>query len=115
MIPCRWLNSSAAQMSAMISSARTAVDELHDDVRQQLTGRAALLAGVVDRDDRGVVERRGVLRLTTEPQLEVVVPGQIRTQHLDRDIPAEPEVTSPVYLGHAAVPQQLANLVPLAQ
>ncbi len=89
-----------------------AVDELHDDVRQRLAAGSALLAGVVDGDDRGVVQRRRVLRLPTEPQLERVVPGQVRAQHLDRHVPAQPQVTPAVHLGHAAVPQQLADLIP---
>ena len=92
MMPCRWLNSRAEQMSAddlqrpprhqpalgrqhLLEGA--AVDELHDDVGQLFAGRAALLAGVVDGDDRRVVERGRVLRLAAEPQLEGRVPGEV--------------------------------------
>ena len=51
---------------------RAAVDVLHHDVRH---GRALgrVLARVVDRDDRGVVQRRGGLRLPAEPGLEGVI------------------------------------------
>ena len=73
---------------------------------------AALLAGVVDGDDRRVVQRRRVLRLAAEPQLERGVAGEVGAQHLDRDVPAEPQVTAAVHLGHAAVAEQLADLVP---
>ena len=43
------------------------VDVLHDDVGQR-PGGGLRLAGVVDRDDRGMVQCRGVLRLAAEPQ-----------------------------------------------
>ena len=127
MIPCRWLNSIAAQISATISSARRGISRpsaVSTSLRvRPLTNSMtmygsvspagpALLAGVVDGDDRGVVQRRGVLRLAAEPQLERVVAGEVGAQHLDRDVPAEPEVATAVHLGHAAVAEQLADLVP---
>ena len=46
---------------------RLPVDVLHDDVGQRAEV-AGDLAGVIDRDDRGMVERRGVLRLAAEPR-----------------------------------------------
>ena len=51
---------------------RPAVDVLHHDVGLGDAGAVGgdLLAGVVDRDDRGVVERRRGLRLAAEPGLE---------------------------------------------
>ena len=73
------------------------------------------LAGVVDRDDRRVVQRRGGLRLAAEPGLERGVAGEVGAQHLDRDVPAEPEVAAAVHLGHAAVAERLADLVPGSQ
>jgi hypothetical protein len=92
-----------------------AVDELHDDVRNRLAGRRGLLTGVVHGHDRGVVERCCVLRLPPEPDLERLVPGQVGAQHFDRDITTEPGVTAAVHLGHAAVAQHLADLVPGAE
>ena len=91
---------------------RAAADELHDDVRDRLAGRRGLLAGVVDGDDRRVVERGRVLRLPPEPDLEGLVPGQVGAQQLDRHVATEPQVASPVHLGHPAVAQHLADLVP---
>jgi hypothetical protein len=88
-MPCRWLKSSAAQTSA--------IDELHHDVGQ----RAELglgLAGVVDGDDGGVVERGRVLRLAPEPLLELGVAGEIGTQHLDRDVSGQTNVAALVDL-----------------
>src|SRR4029079_10768225 len=90
-----------------------ALDVLHDDVR--LVAVHVLLAGVVDRDDRRVVQRRGGLRLTPEPGLERGVAGEIGAQHLDRDLPAEPDVATAVHLGHAAVAERLADLIPGSQ
>jgi hypothetical protein len=77
MMPFWWLKFSAWQASAMISIARHrsvvvhdvaqghAVDVLHDDVGQRSGGRFRL-AGVVDRDDRRVIQGGGVLRLAAE-------------------------------------------------
>src|SRR5258706_14722105 len=59
-----------------------------------------------------MVQRGRVLRLATEPQLEGVIPSKICTKHLDRDIPAESQVAAAVHLRHAAIPEQLADLIP---
>ena len=90
-----------------------ALDVLHDDVRRSAPCR--VLAGVVDRDDRRVVQRRRGLRLAAEPGLEGRVAGQVRAQHLDRDVPAQPDVAAAVHLGHAAVAEDRAELVPGSQ
>ncbi len=74
-----------------------------------------VLAGVVDGDDRGVVQRGGGLRLAAEPGLERRVPRQVGAQHLDRDGAAQPGVAAEVHLGHAATAEQLADLVAAAQ
>ena len=73
------------------------------------------LAGVVDRDDRRVVQRGGVLRLAAEPGLEGRVAGEVGAQHLDRDVPAEPQVAAAVHLGHAAEAERVADLVAIAE
>jgi hypothetical protein len=67
-----------------------AVDVLHDDVGHHRPGLALgvaehVLAGVVDRDDVGVVQRRRALRLAAEPGLEARVAGEVGAQHLDGD------------------------------
>ena len=87
--------------------------ELHDDVglRDPRTVGGHLLAGVVDRDDRGVVERGRGLRLAAEPGLERRVAGQVGAQPLDRDDAAQPRVVALADLGHAATAEQLAELV----
>ena len=91
-----------------------AVDVLHDDVRDG-AGLALGLAGVVDRDDRRVVQRRGVLRLAAEPGLEGRVAGQVGAQHLDRHVPAEAQVAATVHLGHAAEAEGVPDLVAIAE
>ena len=73
------------------------------------------LAGVVDGDDGRVVQRRGVLRLAAEPGLERGVAGEVGAQHLDRHVPAEPQVTAAVHLGHAAEAEGVADLVAIAE
>ena len=92
---------------------RPAGDVLHDDVGLGDPGPVGgrLLAGVVDRHDRGVVERGRRLRLAAEPGLERRVAGQVGAQPLDRDDPAEPGVGALADLGHPAAAEELAELV----
>ena len=87
-----------------------AVDVLHHDVRQRATVGFGF-TGVVDGDDRRVVERRRVLRLAAETQVERGVAGQVGSQHLDRDVAAQAQVTSQVNLGHATEAENLTQLV----
>ena len=68
---------------------RVPVDVLHHDVRQR-AGVGLGLPGVVHRDDRRMVQRGRVLRLPAEPQIERGIAGQIRAQHLDRHVAAQP-------------------------
>src|SRR5665647_2711900 len=57
-------------------------------------------AGVVDGDDRGVVQRGGGLGLAAEAGLERGVAGQVGAQDLDRNGAAEAGVMADVDLGH---------------
>jgi hypothetical protein len=59
-----------------------------------------------------VIQGSRVLRLPAEAHLERCIPGQIGTEHLDRDISAKAKVTAVVHLGHAAISEQLADLIP---
>ena len=86
---------------------RDAVDVLHHDVGQWARGRLGL-AGVVHRDDRRVVERRGVLRLAPEAQVEAGVPGQVGAQHLDRHVAVQPDIPGQMDLGHATEAEDVA-------
>ncbi len=93
---------------------RPAVDVLHHDVRQRpVLGLG--LAGVVDRHDRRVVQRCGVLRLAAEPQLERGVAGEVGAQDLYRHVPAQAGVAAAVHLGHTAVAESLTELVAVGQ
>ena len=58
--------------------------------------RHVVLAPVVDRDDVGVVQRRGELRLGPEPSQECRVVGQRGVEHLHRDLSAQPLVVGDV-------------------
>ena len=91
---------------------RPTVDEFHDDVGQRLAECPALFTGVVDGDDRRVVQRGRVLCLAAETHLERGVAGQVGAQHLDRHFAPEPGVEAVVDLGHAAVSEHFADLVP---
>ena len=68
-----------------------AVDVLHHDVRQWAAGRFGL-SGVVHRDDGGVIQRGGILRLAAETQIKAGVAGQISAQHLDRNVAVQADV-----------------------
>lgn len=118
MMPFWWLKFSAWHASAMISMARRggsgpsvhdvaqgdAVDVLHHDVGQR-PGRRLGLAGVVDGDDGRVIQRGRVLRFAPEAEVEARIAGQIRAQHLDRDVPMQTDVTGQMNLGHTPKPR----------
>ena len=70
-----------------------------------------VLARVVHRDDRGVVERGRGLRLAAVPGLEGRVSREVGAQHLDRDRAAQAGVVADVDLSHAATTDELADLV----
>ncbi len=93
---------------------RRAVHVLHDDVRDRHVVDV-VLARVVDRDDRGMVERGGRLGLPAEPGLEGRVAREIRAQRLHRHGAAEAGVMREVDLRHATTPEHLAQFVPAAE
>jgi hypothetical protein len=84
---------------------RATGDELHDDVRDAVR----VLAGVVDRHDARRVQRGRGLRLPPEPGLEGRVPCEVRPEHLDGHVAAEPDVDALADVGHAAGPDALAE------
>ena len=91
-----------------------ALDVLHDDVRHRYPV-VDVLAGVVDRDDRGMVECRGRLGLPAEPGLDRLVAGEVGPQHLDRHGAAEASVGAEADLGHPAPTEDVAEVVPSAE
>ena len=96
-----------------------ALDVLHDDegdiVRPAVRVHALVLAGVVDRDDRGVVEAGAGLGLSAEAGEERGIAREVAAQHLDGDRTLEAQVDPPVDLGHAAAADQLTHFVPSAE
>src|ERR1017187_5715122 len=90
-----------------------AVRVLHHDVRD-VRRPFHVLAGVVDRDDRRVVQRGGGLRLAAEPSLECRVPGQVLAEGFHRDHAVETDIARSVHLGHAAPPDDAVELVAAA-
>ena len=91
------------------------LDVLHDDVGHGTAGAAGLkqllLAGVVDGDDGGVVERRRGLGLAAETGLEGGVAGDVRTQQLDGHDPRQASVVAEVHLCHTTTSDEVADLV----
>ena len=85
---------------------RPAVDELHDD-----EGRLGILADLVDRDDRGVVQGRGRPRLRLEAGEPLGVERELAREGLDRDVAPEARVPGPVDLPHPAGAQAVHDLV----
>ena len=98
---------------------RHAVDELHHDVGHDdastVVGLQGVLAGVVDGDDVGVVQRGGRLGLTAKARLEGRVAGEVGAQDLDRDPAPQAQVACLVDLGHAPAADDLADLVAIAE
>ena len=93
-----------------------AVDVFHDDKWNDDSGDGVGLAlgfsGVVDGDDGGVVQGGGVLGFAAEPGLERGVTGEVGAEHLDRHVPAQPQVTAAMHLRDAAAFGQGVDLVP---
>ena len=82
-----------------------ALDVGHRDVEEPV-----LLAGIEDRDDAGMVERRSQLRLAQEP-LAVVALAERGGEQLQRGRASEPHVLGPVDDAHAAAAEQLDDPV----
>ena len=72
----------------------------HDEVELPV-----LLAGAVDRDDVGVVDRRRHPRLALEALAEVGVGGAVGGDQLERDGAPEIELDGAVDDAHAAAPR----------
>ena len=87
-----------------------ALDQLHHDVRDGLAAHH-VLAGVVHRDHRMVVEAGDRLRLAREAGLGDRVLGEIGAEQLDGDGAAEPYVLRGEHLGHAAASQTVRQAV----
>lgn len=90
---------------------RAALDELHHDVRDRLAVDG-VLAGVVDRHDRMVVEPGDRLRLAREAGLGDRVLGEVGAQQLHRDRAPQPDVLRREHLGHAAPAEAVGQPVP---
>jgi len=85
-----------------------AFDQAHRDV--ELT---CDLAGFVDRDDRGMIERRGQPRLAQEALPETNVLGQLGCEDFYRDVPVKCEVVGAVDNAHPPATEQ--RLDPIAR
>ncbi|HEY7622891.1 MAG TPA: hypothetical protein VH834_24165 [Solirubrobacteraceae bacterium] len=79
----------------------------HRDVQPALG-----LAGLEDRHDPRVVDRRRQPRLGQESLAKALVIGQLRRQELQRHPPPEPQILSAVDGAHTAAPDQ--RLQPVA-
>ncbi len=55
------------------------------------------LAGLVHRDDPGMVEQRGQPGLTQELLAELLVGGELGAQQLERDLPVQARVLGQVH------------------
>jgi hypothetical protein len=69
---------------------------------EEVLGRA----GLVDRDDVRMVDRRGQLGLAQKAVTERFVLGEAGSQHLERNFALEPEILGQVHDAHAAPAQQ---------
>ena len=76
---------------------RSALHQLHDDEAAGLG-----LAGLVDRDDVGMVQRRDGQRLADEAVHRLRFLIQPRRHQLERDVASQPIVVGQIHLAHAA-------------
>jgi hypothetical protein len=92
----------APQAQAQILAA----DVPHGEVEH-----VVVLAGVVDRDDVGVVQGRRDLGLGGEPAAERFVAGELGSQELERDGALQGDVRGAVDDTHPAAPDELVDAV----
>ena len=85
---------------------RDTLDELHGDV-DAIAGDA----GVVDRADVGVIQRRCRPRFAHQPLTRCLVGGAPGRQHLDGEVASQPRVAGTIDLAHAAGAEQADDLV----
>ena len=83
------------------------LDVAHGDVES-----APVLAGVVDGDDVGVIDRRGNARLAQKPLAEALVLGEVWGQKLERHLAPQPLVVGAVDDAHTTAADQ--RLDPIA-
>src|SRR5215831_1316592 len=66
---------------------------------------------VVERDDVGVIQRRGGSRLLQEATLGIVATNCVARKHFDGDGPMQPRIAGAVDLAHASCAKDGLNLV----
>ena len=81
------------------------------DVRHDVVQQAVRVAGVEERQDMRMLQRRGELDLTQEP-LGPEHGGQLGVQHLDGDLSAVARIAREVHRGHAAASELPLDRVP---
>ena len=112
-VECRRDRCEQAQRAGGVELAR--VDEVLQRVAAHVAHReiqAVLgLAGVVDRDDVRVVERRLDLALAAEARAERLVGGQRRVEQLQRDRAVQGLLRREVHGAHAAAAEQALDAV----
>ena len=89
---------------------RLAVHVAHDEVHQPLA-----LADGVDRDDVGMGQPGGGLRLAGEALADVLLEGELGRQHLDGDPALEPLVAGAVHHAHPAAADLAFERIGVAQ
>ena len=83
----------------------------HDDERLAVVGDA----GVVDRDDVRVMQAGGDPGLVLEPRLEVVGGHAAGPHDLDGDVALEAVIEPRMDVGHPALTDQVAQLIPIRE
>ena len=118
--PTAWAAARPSQICTSTASARGrshagacplaqahAAEELHDDERRAVVE----LDEVGDVDDVAVADPVDGARLLEEPEHRVAAPRVVAAQELERDLAAELDVLGAVHVAHAALAEQLEDLV----
>ncbi len=93
-----------------IRTNRMPVDEGHHIVGEPLS-----LADEVDRQNVGMIETGDDAGLVPKPGQHTRGPGNVRSQHLDREAPGQPAIVDLIDLGEATATDQSPDLVAVAQ
>ncbi len=97
----RWQSASANEVGE-----RAAADELHRHIHDRIQ-----LADVVNRANRGVVQRRRQLGFANQTRSGDPVVERFQRQHFQRDVTLELRIACPIHFPHSTGPNQAEDFV----
>jgi hypothetical protein len=92
-----------------------AVKKLHNYEWNVLTRPHCLYATIINSNDGMMVQGCHVANLAVKTLLKPAIPGEMGSQHFNRDIAAHAEIASLVNLGHVPIAKNFPNHIPVRE